>query len=90
MTPIEILKIELEKTTLSAPDQAEFLAFLSRMRGQYLIDIIEMAREDSGFLTFLWSNYNKKTKAFAANSKTLTDEIVQEEREYLDKINQES
>ncbi len=87
MSPLDIIKKELASSALSEEDQKEFLWFLSRMPGRYLIDIIDMSREDPHFLDFLWTNYSKKEKAFVSNDNTLMDDILKEEKVLIDELN---
>ena len=87
MSPLEIIKEELKKSALSLDDQEEFLWFIGRMPGRYLIDIIDMSREDPNFFNFLWSNYSKKQKAFISNDGELTQDVLKEEKAKIEEMN---
>lgn len=87
MSPLELLKQELALSVLSAEDQVEFIGFLGRMPARYLIDILDMSKEDANFLNFLWSNYSKKHKAFMMHDEALLDDVLKEEKTMLDELN---
>lgn len=85
MMPIDIIKKNLRSTRLGEEKQEEFASFLSSVPSNYLRDIAEMSAEDEHFLEFLYENYKKKEMAFLNNDKTLADEILEEEKDYLSK-----
>ncbi len=87
MLELEFLKKELALSTLSEEDQKEFIGFLGRMPGRHLVDILDMAKEDPHFLNFLWSNYDKKQKAFKMHDEGLLDDVLKEEKAMLDEMN---
>jgi hypothetical protein len=89
MSPLELLKQELALSALSPENQEEFIGFLGRMPGRYLIDILEMAKEDPNFLNFLWSNYDKKNKAFKMHDETLLNDVLKEEKSMIDQLQNE-
>jgi hypothetical protein len=90
MSPLELLKQELALSTLGSAEQIEFIGFLGRMPGRYLIDILDMAKEDPNFLSFLWSNYDKKNKAFKMHDETLLNDVLKEEKAMLEQMGQEA
>lgn len=90
MSPLELLKQELALSTLGPAEQTEFIGFLARMPGRYLIDILDMSKEDSNFLSFLWSNYDKKNKAFKMHDETLLNDVLKEEKAMLEQMGQEA
>ena len=89
MHPLEMVKKEIAGTTISDTDQQKFVWFLERMPERYLIDILDMSREDENFLEFLWSNYSKKDQAFKTGDQTLIDDVLREEKNMLDQMNHE-
>ena len=84
-----MVKKEIAGTTLSLDEQGKFIWFLERMPERYLIDILDMSREDENFLEFLWSNYSKKDQAFKTGDQTLIDDVLKEEKNMLDQMNHE-
>lgn len=87
MMPIDIIKKNLRNTRLEEKKQEEFASFLLSVPSNYLRDIAEMSVEDEHFLEFLYENYKKKEMAFMKNDKALADEILEEEKTYLDNKN---
>jgi hypothetical protein len=89
MTPIEMIKKELESSALSAVEQAEFLRFISGLSGQHIMDVLGMAKEDPNFLSFLWTNYDRKKKAFRLHDETMVEDILREEKTLLAEMENE-
>lgn len=85
--PIDIIKKNLRSTRLEEKKQEEFASFLMSVPSNYLRDIAEMSDEDSHFLEFLYENYKKKEMAFLNNDGKLADEILEEEKDYLNSKN---
>lgn len=86
MSILEEIKNLITSSDLSTEDQKEFLIILSQLQDKDLEVFLNLFKEDKNWIRKFYDNYKIKRKAFENKDKNLWNQILDQEKEELNKI----